>query len=358
MAGRAARPSTGRRSVTSRTAVYSLVLLPVLLTAAVVAFVLLVGAQPSAAACGGTPGGGVDVRGLPAGSVAGYRGEQLANAAKILAAGKAVGLDVKGQTIGVMTAMGEAGLLVLNRGDAAGPDSRGLFQQRDNGAWGSLADRMDPVRSASNFFHALQGVPGWQSMSPTQAAHRVQGNADPGYYTQFWNPALQVVAALSGSQVTGLAADTGGQVCTSAAPGTGVVAPGGWARPASGPLTQPYGLRNGRDAGGHPGIDIAPPCNAPIYAAAAGTVADAGPASGFGNWIVLDHGGGVITVYGHMYNDGLLVRTGDTVKAGQQIARVGSNGESTGCHLHFEVHLNGTRTDPAAWLASHGAPIQ
>src|SRR4051794_5165324 len=188
---------------------------------------------------------------------------------------------------------------------------------------------MDPTRSATNFFRALQAVPSWQSMSPTQAAHRVQGNADPDYYTRVWNPALQVVGALAGVTVTGLAANTGDQVCTAAAPGAGAVGPGGWARPAIGPVTQNFGERNGRDAGGHPGTDIAPPCNAPIYASAAGTVVDAGPAAGFGNWIVLDHGGGVSTVYGHMYNDGLLVRIGDRVKAGQQIARVGSNGTSS-----------------------------
>lgn len=340
--------------MTGRLAGYSLALLPVLLVAAVFGFVLLVGSAPSAVACGGAPGAAVDVAGLPTGPVAGYRGEQLANAAKILAAGKAAGVNAKGQTIGVMTAMGEAGLLVLDRGDVAGPDSRGLFQQRDNGAWGSLADRMDPVRSATSFFRALQDVPGWQSLSPTQAAHQVQGNADPDHYTRYWNAALQVVTALSGTQVGGLAADTGGQVCTAAAPGATPVGPAGWAKPAIGPLTSGFKPRWG---GFHSGLDLAPPCDDPIYAAAAGTVVDSGPASGYGNWIVVDHGGGVTTVYGHMYNDGLLTRTGDQVKAGQQIAKVGSNGRSTGCHLHFEVHLSGTPTDPASWLARHGAAL-
>src|SRR3712207_8538206 len=62
--------------------------------------------------------------------------------------------------------------LFRSRGDAAGPDSRGLFQQRDNGAWGSYADRMDPTTSATNFFLALQEVPDWRALPPTIAAHR------------------------------------------------------------------------------------------------------------------------------------------------------------------------------------------
>jgi surface antigen len=148
------------------------------------------------------------------GPVAGYAGVQLDNAAKIISAGKALGLSAKGQTIGVMTAMGESSLTVIDYGDTAGPDSRGLFQQRGNGAWGSYADRMDPVISATNFFKALQRVPGWESMDPTIAAHRVQGNADPFHYTRFWGPAVQVYAAVSGnalpaSDCTGVAGAAG-----------------------------------------------------------------------------------------------------------------------------------------------------
>lgn len=131
-------------------------------------------------------------------SVAGYAGVQLDNAAAIVNAGNALGVPSYGINIAVMTAMGESGLRVLDRGDAVGPDSRGLFQQRANGAWGSYEDRMDPTISATNFLKALLKVPGWQQMQPSEAAHAVQGNADPSYYTKFWTTAQQVVASITG----------------------------------------------------------------------------------------------------------------------------------------------------------------
>ncbi|WP_068273882.1 M23 family metallopeptidase [Aldersonia kunmingensis] len=116
-----------------------------------------------------------------------------------------------------------------------------------------------------------------------------------------------------------------------------------------------------RDGGFHSGQDMAALAGTPILAVTDGTVAAAGPATGFGDWIVLDttvDGQKVSTVYGHMYPDGVLVHTGDTVRAGQHIANVGSNGESTGPHLHFEVWPGGRLSgghaiDPGPWLATH-----
>lgn len=105
---------------------------------------------------------------------------------------------------------------------------------------------------------------------------------------------------------------------------------------------------------GHPGIDLAAPLETPIYAAAEGDVLYWGPAEGFGNWIVLQHPGGVQTVYGHMKYQDLLVPPVAHVKAGQNIARVGSEGFSTGPHLHFEVHIDGARVDPVLFLNAQG----
>ena len=82
-------------------------------------------------------------------------------------------------------------------GDGAGPDSRGLFQQRDNGAWGSYADRMDPTISATNFIKALQAVAGWELLEPTIAGNKVQRNADPYHYQKYWPEAVKLVQALS-----------------------------------------------------------------------------------------------------------------------------------------------------------------
>jgi murein DD-endopeptidase MepM/ murein hydrolase activator NlpD len=326
--------------------------------------VVLGSAQQASASCGPTGGGAtVDTSMLPATAVAGYSGDQLANAALIMNAGAALGLSVQGQTIGVMTAMGESSLRVLDVGDAAGPDSRGLFQQRDNGAWGSYADRMDPTISATNFFRALLAVDGWATLSPTEAAHRVQRNADPGYYAQFWDAAGQVVAALTGVPVEQLNPGGGSLACSAGGAGAlpGIPVPAGaWTKPAIGPVTSPYGYRQnptGSGGQGHNGTDIGAGCNQPIYAASAGVVIRAGQASGYGNLIAIDHGGGVVTRYAHMYDDGVLVAVGQTVTGGQQIARVGSNGDSTGCHLHFEVLIGGAFTDPSPFLASVGVAL-
>jgi murein DD-endopeptidase MepM/ murein hydrolase activator NlpD len=170
----------------------------------VIAMLLYVGiaAEEEARAC--TPGGTSDVvaiavnpSAVPQGPVAGYRHEQLVNAAHILNAAAELRLTRRDQQIGVMTAMGESGLRVLDHGDEAGPDSRGLFQQRSGGAWGSLADRMDPHISATNFFTALAAVPGRDALEPTLVANRVQRNADPYHYRPYWGPAGDVVDALT-----------------------------------------------------------------------------------------------------------------------------------------------------------------
>lgn len=133
---------------------------------------------------------------IPA-AVGAWKGEQVVNAAHIIKAGQAMQLDAKTITIGVMTAMGESSLINIDHGDNAGPDSRGLFQQRDNGAWGSYADRMNPTTAATNFYKALIRVPNYLQLEPTIAAHRAQGNADPNHYRPLWGDAVTMVATLT-----------------------------------------------------------------------------------------------------------------------------------------------------------------
>ncbi len=333
---------------------------PVLTIGSVLAFLLLGSADPAAAdACNPSPGPGVtiDLANLPnmlGGAVAGYGPEQLGNAAAILAAGQALDLGVRDQTIGVMTAMGESGLRVLDRGDAVGPDSRGLFQQRDNGAWGSYADRMDPTTSATNFFTAMMRVDDRDSLEPTLVANRTQRNADPWHYARYWDAAVAVVEALAGVD-TGLGAGTGAQVCAAGAAVPGQVSPSGWASPGEGPMTSPYGMRVHPVTGQrrlHSGTDLqAGGCDGPIWAAQAGVVTFRGFDSQGNGTIRLDHGSGVETSYLHSYENGLLVRVGDQVTAGQQIAKTGSSGRSTGCHLHFGVSVNGSPVDPVPFMA-------
>lgn len=98
----------------------------------------------------------------------------------------------------------------------------------------------------------------------------------------------------------------------------------------------------------HGGIDIAPPFGTPIYTTHDGTVSYAGEHASYGRYILLDKGDGVSTVYAHCSQ--LLVQDGDQVVKGQMIAQVGSTGDSTGPHLHYEVRVGGTRVNPIDYL--------
>lgn len=302
-----------------------------------------------------------------------FSGAQLTNAAHILVAGRDAGFGVRDQVIGVMTAIGESTLHVLDHGDAAGPDSRGLFQQRDNGAWGSLADRMDPRISANNFFAALLAVAERDALTPSEAAHRVQGNADPQHYAKYWQAAVTVSETISGSSTglgdgavasVGVAAGAGNGCApgsASASVGVGAsasVSPGGWASPGSGGITDTFGNRfhpTELEWRMHNGIDLAAGgCGGQIWAAQAGTVVEAAPDSSGNGTIRIDHGGGLVTKYLHMEAAGYLVGVGAIVVAGQQIGVTGTSGQSTGCHLHFEVLVDGGRVDPLPFLAARG----
>jgi murein DD-endopeptidase MepM/ murein hydrolase activator NlpD len=108
----------------------------------------------------------------------------------------------------------------------------------------------------------------------------------------------------------------------------------------------------------HWGIDLAAPLGTPIVAAADGVVLRAGPASGYGNAIYIQDADGNVEIYGHMRF--LYVHAGDVVSAGDTIAKVGNEGQSTGPHLHFEIHkggMNGKPTDPQDWLADRGITV-
>ncbi|WP_207222877.1 M23 family metallopeptidase [Herbihabitans rhizosphaerae] len=128
---------------------------------------------------------------------------------------------------------------------------------------------------------------------------------------------------------------------------------GRYARPAVGRFTSGFGGRWGTT---HYGVDIANSIGTPILAAAAGTIEEAGPASGFGLWVRVRHEDGTVTVYGHVNT--ITVSEGQRVQAGQQIATMGNRGQSTGPHLHFEVWLDGGRkVNPVPWLAERGITL-
>jgi murein DD-endopeptidase MepM/ murein hydrolase activator NlpD len=126
---------------------------------------------------------------------------------------------------------------------------------------------------------------------------------------------------------------------------TGEPSAAGFIWPVQGVLTSGFGWRWGRM---HEGIDLAVPVGTPVVAAAAGTVIVAGWFGGYGNLVVVDHGNGFSTAYGH--NTSVTVGVGQLVAQGQLISYSGSTGHSTGPHVHFEVRVNGTAVDPLGYL--------
>ena len=115
--------------------------------------------------------------------------------------------------------------------------------------------------------------------------------------------------------------------------------------PVSGPVTSPFGWRWGRM---HQGIDIGVPEGTPIHAAAAGTVIYCGWEEGYGNFVVIDHGGNLATAYGHQ--SAIAVACGQQVAQGQVIGYAGCTGHCTGPHVHFEVRIDGNPVDPMGYL--------
>lgn len=122
-------------------------------------------------------------------------------------------------------------------------------------------------------------------------------------------------------------------------------------RPVPGPIVSGFGQRTNPIGGGtgfHAGIDIAAPSGTPIRACRAGRVVIAGWQGGYGNTVVIDHGGGMATLYAHQSRIGVSV--GEQVLAGEVIGYVGSTGNSTGPHLHFEVRISGNPVNPMPYL--------
>jgi len=331
------------------------------------------GSAAAAAPAGAARGAGAGT--LPA-TVGVWQGVQLVNAGQVIKAGQALGLDSWTITVAVMTTMGESNLTVLDRGDAAGPDSRGLWQQRGNGAWGSVADRMDPTISSTNAFHALMKVPGYRTLPPTIAAHRLQQNSDANYYAPFWPDAVQVVAALTRDPnlLTSLptnAADpltgTAGADCADlqpaapTGPGAAPVISGKWAnplRPAKYTLTSAFGdyRPNLPTAKLHKGQDLAAPSGTPIHSVCDGIVAQAGPVTGGGgNQTTIDCGAGITIKL--MHQSAITTTVGATLTAGQRIGAVGSTGNSTGPHLHEQVEIRGAPVNPVPFMQQHAVPL-
>lgn len=335
----------------------------------IVVLFLGAGGAKAAASCG-VPGGSVAAGSVPV-KVGAFSGKQLENAAAIMKAAQDLGLPAAAQILGVQAAIGESTLNVIDFGDAAGPDSRGLFQQRANGAWGSYSDRMDPYISATNFFKALTRVSGWEQLEPSTAIHRVQGNAVEDHYAQFRAPAAEVVKSLGGEAAAGI--DSSG-----ACPGNGGAVigelSGKWVNPLPGAMMSsgygsrpaPAGTVGGVLANFHYGIDFATPGRAgTIVAVTDMKIVKIRNLDGtFGTGVTGQTTDGKLTIgFYHMEAGSLKVKEGDVVAAGTPLGTEGATGNVTGRHLHMEffpgalpnpmVPINQT-TDPAPILKAQG----
>ena len=158
----------------------------------------------------------------------------------------------------------------------------------------------------------------------------------------------EIAALARRAERTAAAASRSSAAGAAAAPvsaSSGAVSGSGWTWPVNGTVTSEFGYRWGRQ---HEGIDIGAPSGTPVYAANSGTVSYAGAMGGYGNMVLVDHGGGIVTAYAHQTS--IVVSTGTRVSAGQQVGTVGSTGNVTGPHLHFEVRVGGSARNPRGYL--------
>jgi murein DD-endopeptidase MepM/ murein hydrolase activator NlpD len=157
--------------------------------------------------------------------------------------------------------------------------------------------------------------------------------------------ALEKVSQQLGAQIQAAQEAAQQQYSPTASVAQSAQSSSGFIWPVNGPVVSPFGWRWGRM---HEGIDIGVGYGTPIHAAASGTVITAGWEGGYGNLIVIDHGGGLATAYGHQ--SGFAVGYGEHVSQGQVIGYVGCTGHCFGPHVHFEVRVNGAAVDPLGYL--------
>ncbi|SDY76914.1 Murein DD-endopeptidase MepM and murein hydrolase activator NlpD, contain LysM domain [Modestobacter sp. DSM 44400] len=369
---------------------------------------LLGGSQANAAGClvpGSHPGGAFEAGYLETISIDGLDAQQVASAATIVAVGEQLQMTPRGIIIALAVASQESRFqnyandgvggdlrpdqLGVERSltfphDAVGTDhgSVNAFQQQYPW-WGTLEELMDPPTAARKFYDALNQVTGWQQMTVTVAAQRVQRSASPGAYADDELIATQLHQRLAGvsGHITDSAAapaPTTGEDAGAPAAGTstspdvaeagcgatgagGAVSANGWAlpmAPGTYQLTSGYGPRRSPTDGSsnfHAGLDFGAPSGTPIYVTADGTVTSAGlNKGGCGNLVIVHTAPNVDTYYAHQVDGGTKVSVGDVVSAGSQIGAVGTTGDSTGNHLHFEVRIDGATTDPLLFLRQQG----
>jgi murein DD-endopeptidase MepM/ murein hydrolase activator NlpD len=306
-----------------------------------------------------------------------YGATQMRNAAIIINVGSDLKVPPRGWVIAVATAMQESRLTNLGYlGKRNDHDSLGLFQQRPS--WGSAAQVQDPVYASTKFYQKMLTVDGWEKLPLTVVAQRVQISAYPDAYAKHEALATQIVnlladgAALAVGNAKKLVCASGSQIAAS-----------GWTNPWA---TDVVPMSGGVVGSGfrtaarptHQGVDLILARYTPIKAAAGGIVSvvkcnvdhrgrqtcdqDGWPGKGGCGWMVeIVHADNVMTRYCHMVEHP-AVTVGQQVAAGDVLGRVGTSGNSSGPHLHFEVHLNNDRSsagaiNPVPFMREHGAPL-
>lgn len=311
---------------------------------------------------------------------------QLTHARTIIQVGAGVdGVGREGVLIALMAALTESTLRMLanntypdssnypNDGVGADHDSLGLFQMRPQSGWGTVAELMSSTYQAQAFYGGPNGpnypsprglldIPGWEYLTRGQAAQAVEVSAYPDRYDNYGPVAETILTTLTTLTTTSTEGDGVVPASENIAPTTRIVVPvpdGTYVK------SSPFGMREDPLKPGtyrmHYGLDFAATDGTPILAAADGVVLWAGYRDGWNNILVIEHniaGERVVTLYLHMWDHGYHVTTGDRVTAGQHVADIGSEGNSTGPHLHFEVRPGGwdsPAVDPDQWLTDHGA---
>lgn len=317
---------------------------------------------------GGTTGEAASPIQLEDGTTVTLSDVQMGNAQKIIGfASKIPNMTNDAIIISLMAAMTESTLKNYANSnvpeslnfphDAVGSDhdSVGFWQMRQH--WGTIAELMDIEYQTKAFFGGPDGpnggsprglfdIPNWQTLPKGEAAQAVEVSAFPDRYAKN-EPLARALLARFGDGLT---------FCDG---GTGIAGEAGHPLGDSKYLVvSGYGPRvPGAGSSNHKGIDFGAGCGTPIYAIADGTVTHEGPEGGWGNSVVIDHGGGLTSRSAHMPNGVARAAEGSKVKLGDQIGVVGTTGNSSGCHLHFEMLMNGEYQDPGALLKDMGVRL-
>ncbi|MFW6033649.1 MAG: M23 family metallopeptidase [bacterium] len=282
-------------------------------------------------------------------SIEGLDAEQSRNAATIVSVGQQLDVPRYGLQIALATAMQESSLRNLDYGDR---DSLGLFQQRPSTGWGTPAQVTDPVYAAQAFYGGPTGpnhsepaglldIDGWQNMALTEAAQAVQRSAYPDAYARWEHSAAAWLAGLAGSS-SGTCAETT------------------WVVPIDGDytITARFDQHGSYWASTHTGVDVAAPYGREVLAASDGQVTYAGWDGNYGFKVEITHPDRTRTWYAHLSS--ASATAGGSVAAGDVIGHVGSTGNTTGPHLHYEIRPGPDSrrpVDPEPWMADRGAKL-